>query len=115
MDIKELDSEYIAHSYGRFDALLVKGKGSTIYDENGKEYIDFGSGIGVTSFGICDDVWKSAVESQLSKLQHVSNLYYTEPCAKLAEALCKKTGMKKVFFANSGAEANEGEIGRAHV
>ncbi|MBR2134381.1 MAG: aspartate aminotransferase family protein [Eubacterium sp.] len=110
MDIKELDSEYIAHSYGRFDALLVKGKGSTIYDENGKEYIDFGSGIGVTSFGICDDVWKSAVESQLSKLQHVSNLYYTEPCAKLAEALCKKTGMKKVFFANSGAEANEGAI-----
>ena len=110
MDIKELDSEYIAHSYGRFDALLVKGKGSTIYDENGKEYIDFGSGIGVTSFGICDDVWKKAVESQLSKLQHVSNLYYTEPCAKLAEALCKKTGMKKVFFANSGAEANEGAI-----
>ena len=110
MDIKELDSEYIAHSYGRVDALLVKGKGSTIYDENGKEYIDFGSGIGVTSFGICDDVWKKAVESQLSKLQHVSNLYYTEPCAKLAEALCKKTGMKKVFFANSGAEANEGAI-----
>ncbi len=110
MDIKELDSEYIAHSYSRFDALLVKGKGSTIYDENGKEYIDFGSGIGVTSFGICDDVWKKAVESQLSKLQHVSNLYYTEPCAKLAEALCKKTGMKKVFFANSGAEANEGAI-----
>lgn len=110
MNIKELDREYIAHSYGRFNALLVEGKGSTIYDENGKKYIDFGSGIGVTSFGINDDAWRSAVEEQLKKLQHVSNLYYTEPCVKLAEALCKKTGMKKVFFANSGAEANEGAI-----
>lgn len=110
MDIKELDNEYVAHAYGRFDVVLTHGKGSTLYDEKGKKYIDFGSGIGVTAFGIGDDEWKKAVESQLDKLQHVSNLYYTEPCAKLAELLCKKTGMKKVFFGNSGAEANEGAI-----
>ncbi|MBO5494274.1 MAG: aspartate aminotransferase family protein [Eubacterium sp.] len=110
MDIKELDKEYVAHSYGRFDVALVKGKGSTLYDENGKEYTDFGSGIGVTAFGICDEVWSDAVKAQLDKLQHVSNLYYTEPCAELAKLLCEKTGMSKVFFANSGAEANEGAI-----
>lgn len=110
MNTKELDNEYVAHSYGRFDAVLDKGKGSTLYDENGKEYIDFGSGIGVTAFGIADDEWKKAVTAQLDKLQHVSNLYYTSPCAKLAEMLCNKTGMKKVFFSNSGAEANEGAI-----
>lgn len=110
MNIKETDSKYIANSYGRFDVTLVNGKNSTVYDEQGKEYIDFGSGIGVTAFGFCDDEWKKAVEKQLSKLQHTSNLYYTEPCARLAELLCEKTGMKKVFFANSGAEANEGAI-----
>lgn len=110
MDTKELDNEYVAHAYGRFNTVLAKGKGSTISDENGKQYIDFGSGIGVTAFGICDNEWKMAVEMQLDKLQHVSNLYYTEPCAKLAKMLCDKTGMKKVFFANSGAEANEGAI-----
>lgn len=110
MNIKETDNQFVAHSYGRFDVALVSGKGSTAYDEQGKEYIDFGSGIGVTAFGFCDCEWKSAVEEQLSKLQHTSNLYYTEPCAKLAELLCEKTGMKKVFFANSGAEANEGAI-----
>ena len=90
--------------------MLVDGKGSTLYDENEKKYIDFGSGIGVTAFGICDSLWQNAVKAQLDKLQHVSNLYYTEPCAQLAALLCKKTGMKKVFFANSGAEANEGAI-----
>lgn len=110
MDIKKLDGEYIAHSYGRFDAVLSEGHGSTVIDENGKEYIDFGSGIGVTAFGFNDSEWKEAVISQLNKVQHTSNLYYTEPCAKLAQLLCKKTGMKKVFFANSGAEANEGAI-----
>ena len=92
------------------DLTLNNGKGSTISDDNGKQYIDFGSGIGVTAFGICDDEWKAAVETQLDKMQHVSNLYYTEPCAKLAKMLCDKTGMKKVFFGNSGAEANEGAI-----
>lgn len=110
MNIKELDNEYIAHSYGRFDVTLVSGKRSTLYDENNKKYIDFGSGIGVTAFGIADDEWKNAVTEQLDKLQHASNLYYTEPCAKLAKLLCEKSGMKKVFFANSGAEANEGAI-----
>lgn len=110
MNTKEIDKEYIASSYGRFDVELVKGKGSTLYDESGKEYIDFGSGIGVTAFGISDDEWKKAVTEQLDKLQHTSNLYYTAPCAELAKLLCEKTGMKKVFFANSGAEANEGAI-----
>lgn len=110
MNTKELDNEYIAHSYGRFDVCLTKGKGSTLYDEQGKKYIDFGSGIGVTAFGICDDEWASAVSEQLNKVQHTSNLYYTEPCAVLAKMLCEKTEMKRVFFANSGAEANEGAI-----
>ena len=110
MNTKELDKEFIAHTYGRFDVVLKEGKGSTLYDENGKKYIDFGSGIGVTAFGIGDDEWKKAVEDQLDKLQHVSNLYYTEPCTKLAELLCEKSGMKRVFFGNSGAEANEGAI-----
>lgn len=110
MNTKELDNKYIAHTYGRFDVVLKNGKGSTLYDENGKKYIDFGSGIGVTAFGIGDEEWKNAVEEQLDKLQHVSNLYYTAPCAELAKLLCEKSGMKKVFFANSGAEANEGAI-----
>ncbi len=110
MNTKELDNEYVAHAYGRFDVVLKEGKGSTLYDEDGRKYIDFGSGIGVTAFGIGDDEWKKAVEEQLDKLQHVSNLYYTSPCARLAKLLCEKSGMKKVFFANSGAEANEGAI-----
>lgn len=110
MNTKELDNEYVAHSYSRFDVALTEGKGSTLYDESGKKYIDFGSGIGVTAFGICDDQWKNAVINQLDRLQHVSNLYYTSPCAQLAKLLCEKSGMKKVFFANSGAEANEGAI-----
>ena len=107
MSIKELDKEYIAGTYARFPVEIVSGKGSLVYDENGKEYIDMGSGIGVTAFGIADDEWQKAVTEQIAKVQHMSNLYYTEPCAKLAELLCIKTGMKKVFFSNSGAEANE--------
>lgn len=110
MNTKEKDNEFVSHAYGRFDVALSSGKGSTVWDENGKEYIDFGSGIGVTAFGIADEGWKSAVEAQLDKIQHTSNLYYTKPCADLAMLLCEKTGMKKVFFANSGAEANEGMI-----
>lgn len=99
METRELDNDYVAHAYGRFNVTLNNGKGSTISDDNGKQYIDFGSGIGVTAFGICDDEWKAAVETQLDKMQHVSNLYYTEPCAKLAKMLCDKTGMKKYFSA----------------
>lgn len=110
MNTKELDNQYVAHAYGRFDVALTKGHGSTLYDENGKKYIDFGSGIGVTAFGINDPVWTKAVEEQLHRVQHTSNLYYTAPCAKLAQLLCEKSGMKKVFFGNSGAEANEGAI-----
>lgn len=110
MNTKEKDNEFVSHAYGRFDVALSSGKGSTVWDENGKEYIDFGSGIGVTAFGIADEEWKSAVEAQLDKIQHASNLYYTKPCADLAMLLCEKTGMKKVFFTNSGAEANEGMI-----
>ncbi len=107
MDIKAIDSQYVAGTYGRLPVEIVSGKGSIVKDVNGKEYIDMGSGIGVTAFGLCDDEWVKAVSEQLSKLQHMSNLYYTEPCARLAELLCKKTGMSKVFFGNSGAEANE--------
>ena len=109
-ELKTIDKEYVANTYARFPVELVCGKGSLVYDETGKEYIDMGSGIGVTAFGIADDVWKAAVTEQLGKLQHMSNLYYTEPCAKLAQILCEKTGLKKVFFCNSGAEANEGAI-----
>lgn len=107
MSLQETDKKYIANTYKRFPLSIVSGKGSVVKDENGKEYIDLGSGIGVTSFGIADDVWQTAITEQIAKVQHMSNLYYTEPCARLAELLCEKTGMKKVFFSNSGAEANE--------
>ena len=103
----ETDKKYVANTYNRFPVEIVSGKGSRVYDKNGKEYIDLGSGIGVTSFGISDPEWLNAVTQQAGKLQHTSNLYYTEPCAELAKVLCQKTGLKKVFFANSGAEANE--------
>ena len=109
-ELKTIDKKYIANTYARFPVELVRGKGSLVYDETGKEYIDMGSGIGVTAFGIADDEWKAAVTEQLGKLQHMSNLYFTEPCAILAKLLCEKTGMRKVFFCNSGAEANEGAI-----
>lgn len=107
MNTISLDKEYVAGTYGRFPLELVSGKGSLFYDAEGKEYIDMGTGIGVTAFGTADETWVAAVTEQLSKLQHTSNLYYTSPCAKLAHALCSRTGMKKVFFSNSGAEANE--------
>lgn len=105
--LQEKDKAYIANTYNRFPVEIVSGKGSVVFDAAGKRYIDMGSGIGVTSFGISDDVWVKAVTDQLGKVQHMSNLYYTEPCVDLAELLCEKTGMKKVFFSNSGAEANE--------
>ena len=101
------DKTYVANTYNRFPVEIVSGSGSYFYDAKGKKYIDMGSGIGVNAFGTADEVWKEAVINQLDKLQHTSNLYYTEPCAELAELLCQKTGMKKVFFGNSGAEANE--------
>ena len=105
--IISLDKEYVAGTYGRFPVEIASGKGCIMTGTDGKEYIDLTSGIGVTAFGIGDEKWMEAVISQLGKVQHTSNLYYTEPCAKLAQMLCQKTGMKKVFFSNSGAEANE--------
>ena len=114
-DIFSIDNEYVAHTYGRFSVALVKGKGADIWDVEGKKYIDLGSGIAVNIFGIADDEWQKAVTEQLGKLQHTSNLYYTEPCAKLAELLCKRTSMKKVFYGNSGAEANECAIKAARL
>lgn len=107
MNTKELDSKYVANTYARFPIELVSGKGSKLYDSDGKEYIDMGTGIGVSVFGVGDEKWIEAVTKQLNTLQHASNLYFTSPCAKLAEALCNRTGAKKVFFSNSGAEANE--------
>ena len=106
-NIMNIDQAYVAGTYGRFPIQLVSGKGCTVTDVEGKSYIDLTSGIGVTAFGHSDEVWQQAVAAQLGTLQHVSNLYYTVPCAKLAQLLCEKTGLKKVFFANSGAEANE--------
>jgi acetylornithine/N-succinyldiaminopimelate aminotransferase len=107
MDFKALDKEYIVNVYNRLDAVLEKGHGALVYDVNGKEYIDLSAGIAVNIFGVCDDEWKHAVIAQLDKLSHMSNIYYTEPQILLAEKLCQRTGMKKVFFSNSGAEANE--------
>ena len=106
-DWKQLDQQYVAGTYARFPLTLVRGEGAMAYDDRGRGYIDLGSGIAVTAFGYCDPLWKAAVEKQLGLLQHTSNLYYTQPCIELARLLCEKTGMKKVFFSNSGAEANE--------
>ena len=106
-DLKARDAEYVLGTYARFPVEIVSGKGAIAKGSDGKEYIDLGSGIGVTSFGYCDDEWVKAVTDQLSLVQHTSNLYYTEPCVNLAELLVKKTGLRKVFFSNSGAEANE--------
>lgn len=107
MNIFEKDQTYVASTYGRNPVALVSGKGALLKDVNGKEYIDLGSGIAVNTFGAADDEWVAAVTAQLNSLQHISNLYYTSPCAQLAEMLCQRTGMKKVFFSNSGAESNE--------
>lgn len=107
MTIEEKDREYVASTYARFPVRLVRGEGATLYDADGKSYIDLGSGIGVSIFGTADAEWAASVSAQLRTLQHASNLYYTDPCVLLAEALCKRSGMKKVFFSNSGAEANE--------
>ena len=106
-NIRDLDYNYIAGTYNRFPIVLRHGKGSLAYDENEKAYIDLSSGIAVNTFGFADEAWQTAVNAQLGTLQHTSNLYYSEPCALLASMLCEKTGMQKVFFSNSGAEANE--------
>ncbi len=107
MNIQQLDNTFVAHTYARFPVEIVSGKGSQVLGADGKRYIDMGSGIGVTAFGIADEAWTGAVTDQLGRVQHMSNLYYTAPGAKLARLLCERTGMKRVFFGNSGAEANE--------
>ena len=106
-EIKTLDGEYLAKTYARYPVALVGGKNATLTDSNGKQYIDFGSGIAVNIFGANDEEWKQAVIEQLGKIQHVSNYYYAEPQSRLAQMLCSRTGAKRVFFSNSGAEANE--------
>lgn len=115
MNLQQQDKEYIAGTYARFPLEIVSGKGALLKDSNGKEYIDLGSGIAVNTFGAADQEWMQAVTHQLGQLQHISNLYYTKPCAQLAQMLCEKTGMKKVFFSNSGAEANECAIKAARL
>lgn len=107
MNVKQKDNEFIAATYARFPLVISAGKGSVLTDENGNEYIDLGTGIAVNTFGAADNEWITAVNEQLNKIQHTSNLYYTKPAADLAEILCRRAGMKKVFFSNSGAEANE--------
>ncbi len=115
MAIFEKDKKYIAGTYARFPLELSEGNGALLYDADEKEYIDLGSGIAVNTFGTADDEWLEAITVQASLLGHTSNLYYTKPCADLAEMLCEKTGMKKVFFSNSGAEANECAIKTARL
>lgn len=105
--IKQIDTAHIASTYRRFSVALECGEGATLTDTDGKQYVDFSSGIAVNIFGINDETWKNAVIAQLNKVQHTCNLYYTEPQVRLAELLCEKSGARKVFFANSGAEANE--------
>lgn len=107
MNVFERDKEYIANTYNRFPVCITHGKGSLLYGSDGKEYIDLGAGIAVNTFGTADGEWLAAVTKQLGLFAHTSNLYYSEPCTLAAEMLCKRTGMKKVFFSNSGAEANE--------
>ena len=108
--INALDHSSVMQTYGRFDVVIDHGSGSTLYTPEGKEYIDFASGIGVNSVGYGDPRWIKAVTEQAAKLQHISNLYYSEPYARLADRLCRRTGMADVFFANGGGEANEGLI-----
>ena len=109
-DIKQLDTDYIAQTYGRFNLALSHGKGCDVWDFEGNQYLDFTSGIGTNSLGWADDSWLVAVTTQAGKLQHTSNLFFTEPSGLLARSLVKASGLKRVFFCNSGAEANEGAI-----
>jgi acetylornithine/N-succinyldiaminopimelate aminotransferase len=109
-DIKNLDKDHVMQTYGRFDAAIAYGEGAKLYSPEGKKYIDFTSGIGVNSIGYGNKKWADAIYAQALKLQHTSNLYYTEPYAKLAKELTTRTGMKNVFFANAGGEANEGML-----
>ena len=107
MNIQQTCETYVANTYKRYPVTFVRGALARLWDEAGREYIDLGSGIAVNIFGVSDPIWAEAVTRQLAALPHTCNLYYAEPCARLAEMLCERTGMRKVFFSNSGAEANE--------
>lgn len=109
-ELKALDEQYVMHSYSRFPVAIDHGKGATVWDTEGKEYIDFTAGIGVSSLGYADEGWQKAVMEQAAKLGHISNLFYSEPYAKVAQKLCTRAGMANVMFANSGAEGNEAMI-----
>lgn len=109
-ELKVLDGQYTMQTYGRFDVDIDHGQGACLYSLDGKEYIDFSSGIGVNSVGYGNEKWGSAIAAQCAKLGHISNLFYSQPYAKLAETLCRRSGMSNAFFSNSGAEANEGMI-----
>lgn len=109
-ELKAIDDAHVMHTYGRNQIAVDYGKGATVYDLSGKAFIDMTSGIGVNCLGYGNEKWAKAIADQAMKLGHISNLYYTEPCAKLADELCKRTGMERVFFGNSGAEGNEGII-----
>ena len=109
-EIRALDEQYVMHAYGRFPVALDHGKGATLWDVDGREYIDFTAGIGVNALGYADEGWQRAVSAQAAKLAHISNLFYAEPYVKVAQKLCTRTGMSNVMFANSGAEANEAMI-----
>ena len=109
-EIKGLTGQYIMNTYGRFPVAIDHGRGARLYSPEGREYIDFTSGIGVSSLGYGNESWLKAISAQASKLGHASNLFYTEPAARLAQILCQRTGMSNVFFANGGGEANEGMI-----
>lgn len=108
--LMDLDHQYVLQTYGRNPIAIDHGSNATLVSPEGKEYIDFAAGIGVLSVGTCNPVWQAAVKAQVDKLAHVSNLYYTEPYARLAEKLCTRSGMAAAFFGNSGAEGNEGII-----
>ena len=109
-ELRALDSQYVIQSYGRNPLAIERGQGATLYGPDGKEYIDFASGIGVLSVGTANPKWQEAISAQAGKLGHISNLYYSEPYVRLAEKLCTRSGMAAAFFGNSGAEANEGVI-----
>ncbi len=109
-ELKKDDQTYVSGAYARFDLAIREGKNAVCWDYDGKRYVDFGSGIGVNSLGFADDKWIMAVAEQAKRFAHCSNLYYSEPCIRVAKTLCERTGMKKAFFQNSGAEANEAMI-----
>ena len=110
IELKALDNEKVMRTYGRFDVAIERGEGATLYTPEGDKFIDFASGIGVNSLGYGNEKWVAAVTEQAGKLAHISNLFYSEPCAKLADVMTGRTGMKNVFFANGGGESNEGMI-----